>query len=159
MVEKRAGQGAVSRPRQDSIFCSLRFLCVFIINLLHHFPSTCTYSPIYNAALSRVTRSQARHSIASSTYLVPAVDLIFTLKVNLAASSKTLTNMYQTTQHVPDYTACTRLDSMYQTILHVPDYTAYSRLSCMYQTTQHVPDYIACTRLHSIYQTPQHVPD
>ena len=67
--------------------------------------------------------------------------------------------IYQTTQHVPDYTACTRLYSMYQTTLHIPDYTACTRLHYMYQTTKHVPDNTACTRLHSMYQTTQHVPD
>jgi hypothetical protein len=94
--------------------------------------------PIYNTTLTRVIRSQARHSIASSTYLVPPIDLIFTWKINLAASSKTLTNIYQTTQHVPDYAECARLRSMCRTTQNAPDYAACAGLRSMCRITQHV---------------------
>jgi len=105
IIQKVAAPGAASRAHQDPIFCPLRFLCFFILASFITFRQHVHIFPIYNPALTRVTRSQARHSIASTIHLVPPIDLTFTLKVNLAASSKTLANIYQTTQHEPDNTA------------------------------------------------------
>ena len=143
IVQTGDAPGADSRAHQDPIFCLSRFLCSFILSLFHHSPSTYTYFPHLqpgphqgNSLPGQALHCQCHLPCSPNRSNIQPEDKFGSFIEDAA-------NIYQTKQHVPDYTVCTRLYSMYQNIQHVPDYTACTKQNSMYQTTQRAPDYTA----------------